>query len=120
MNAKTVLLSFVFASSLSLTAFVPNTRAADAIKHAREILQTTGVSGGLIVARNLLGFCVPLDLAPQPRGNGRRLAGVIRLRGALGDDRIGALLQRVGQQKLQFAGLVPATGQPCAVVPLDP
>ena len=54
------------------------------------------------------------------RGGGSRLAGMVRLRRALGNDDVGALFQRVGDQEFQLAGLVAAGREPGAVVALDP
>jgi hypothetical protein len=44
---------------------------------------------------------------------------VIRLQSTSSDDGIGALLERVGHQKFQFARLVAATCQSRAVISLD-
>ncbi len=54
---------------------------------------------------------------------GRRgccLPGVVRLKCAQGDQRIGALAQRIGDQVFEFAGLVAAGGEARAIVALDP
>ena len=48
------------------------------------------------------------------------LARVVRLRRALGDDRVRALFDRFGHQELELARLVAAGRQPGAVVALDP
>ncbi len=50
----------------------------------------------------------------------RRLARVIRLGCALGHHNVSARCDRLGHQKLQFAGFVTARRQTRAIVPLDP
>ena len=48
------------------------------------------------------------------------LAGVVRLRGALCHDRVGALLDRIGHKVFQLSCFVAAGGQPRAIVAFDP
>ena len=75
-----------------------------------------------------LGWRVRKGLAAQDEGAGQAetgscrggLAGVVGLGRAAGDQGVGPLGQRLGDEKLQFAGLVPARRQPGLVVPLDP
>ena len=50
----------------------------------------------------------------------RRLARVVGLRRALGDDRVGALARCLAHQEFELAGLVAASGKPRAIVALDP
>ena len=60
-------------------------------------------------------------LEAELRRDGRHLAGVVGLDAADGDERVGALGERVGDDVLQLAGLVAAVGQPgVAVLPLGP
>ena len=62
------------------------------------------------------------EAALQPfldRG-GERDAAMVGLRRAAGDQRVGALRQRVGRQELELAGLVAAGEQAQQVVALDP
>ena len=56
----------------------------------------------------------------EARGEGGRLSRVVGLRGALGHDHVGALLDRLGHQELELAGLVAAGRKSRAVVALDP
>ncbi len=60
-------------------------------------------------------------LALQAMFAGRRggLTDVIRLHGAVGDQRVGALPQRVADQKFELPGLVAAGRETGAVVALD-
>jgi hypothetical protein len=55
---------------------------------------------------------------PQFRGGRRRLPRMIRLDRAEGDDRIRPLRQRFAHQEFELARLVPAGGEPRAVVAL--
>ena len=45
---------------------------------------------------------------------------MVRLGGALGHNKVGALQLGFGHQKLQLAGLIPSGGKACAVVAFDP
>jgi len=51
---------------------------------------------------------------------GQRQATVVALYGTAREDRVGALLQGIGHDKLELARLVATAGQPGLVVPLDP
>ena len=56
---------------------------------------------------------------PELRGRRRGLPNVIRLHGADGHDRIGALLDRIRHHELELARLISACRQPGAIVALD-
>jgi hypothetical protein len=59
-------------------------------------------------------------LEPDTSRSGGRLAGVVRLQGADGDQRVRACLQRLADEELELAGLVAAAGKTGQVVALDP
>lgn len=50
-------------------------------------------------------------LEPRPRRNGRHLPGVVALHAADADEGVASLGARVGEEVLQFAGLVAAVGE---------
>ena len=61
------------------------------------------------------------DAIQSGAGRGRRReARVIALRSSRGHDHVAAALDRIGEQQLQLAGLVPARGGTGQVVTLDP
>ena len=76
----------------------------------------------VVVRLGAAGAVLQQDMAfhAQLRRERRRLAGVVRLRRALGHDQVGALRLGLGHQELQLAGLVAAGGKAGAVVALDP
>ncbi len=89
-------------------------RAEDAIeKHvARVLVLAIGVGHAPLEQR--------VAIEPVTARGGGRLANVIRLHGALGDDHVGALGERFADQELQLAGLVASACEAGAVIALDP
>jgi hypothetical protein len=73
-----------------------------------------GRRGGLVGAEH--------DRAREAEAVGRRGGHphVVALAAAAGDERLAPLLDRVGAEVLELAGLVPAPGQPGGVVALHP
>ncbi len=72
------------------------------------------IVAGVIIA----GAVFQQDMAGETKlgGIGGGLAAVVGLRGALGHHHIGALLDRLGHQEFQFAGLVAAWGHAGAII----
>ena len=76
----------------------------------------------LVVALADTGAILEQDVAGDTEAGSkrRRLSGMIRLGGTLGEDNIGILHVRLSHQELELAGLVAAGGHTSAVVALDP
>ncbi len=96
--------------------------SGNVMQRAAEQAVQQHVAGDPIVRLRVAGAVLEQDLARQPEpGRGRGgLPGVIGLRGALRDDDVGLLRQRLAHQVLELARLVAAGREPRAVVALDP
>jgi len=76
----------------------------------------------LVVALADTGAILEQDVAGDTEAGSkrRRLPGMIRLGGTLGENNVGSLHLRLSQQELELAGLVATGGHTSAVVALDP
>ena len=105
----------VFGHLLRLGVHVAARRAvfdAGAVQHVEEDVA--------VVAVVLVGVAGAVLQQARPGRSSRRLAGVVRLRRALGHHHLGAFLHRLRHQEFQLAGLVAAGREAGAVVTLDP
>ena len=82
-------------------------------KHVSVLVVVVVVRPGAVFQQDMAGHA-------QLRREGRRLAGVVRLRGPLRHHQIRAHRLRLGHQELQLAGLVAPRRKAGAVIALDP
>ncbi len=108
---------------------LPALAEADVEAGVREAHVRPHDAGEQDVADQLVAGVVPVDpvllhehaVQAQVGGDGRHLAGVVRLHAADRDERVAPLGERVGREVLELAGLVATEGEAgVAVLPLRP